>query len=521
LLTGSKSPHRLRAKYAGLARKIATPMLPILRHLYVRTGDLTRLPYGQVVGFYRPMVTELTKSLEDILQLSKMSPEAVAAGLKVALPRIAVFKRLFSLVGADVDDIERAADRLLHLSADHAYKLRRAIETQRAKFMYRGVSMPIPSFMQVIRPAILNLPQPENFAIVVDFSTVGAIGPFLKAVLTGLANDEVWGNVVKSQLEGLFGEVTITPKGVRIRDRNTRRMRALRFTELEQIAPTIIAKYLSKRMDGLFFHAVQDIFFIEPTSVSRWFPARPMGRKSLGGQGLAQMLMSGHAVFLPTTISKGKKGFAGAFMGFDTQRAPYWHVVQYGFHGMIEPTTSPFLTLRDPDPEWWSRVQWLFGARTRPDILKENYVTISKTSGTRYHPFTITQRGRVVHKRGKHSTPVEFGKVRIPVMMPSGYPRFTMRLHSSAEIRKVRERARKVLTYEVTIRPHPIRKKRVRGQRASLFIERILAKIAERQKLLQPDLFNAATAFVTLAEKEWNRVASTFAAAGFKLGGKL
>jgi hypothetical protein len=77
------------------------------------------------------------------------------------------------------------------------------------------------------------------------------------------------------------------------------------------------------------------------------------------------------------------------------------------------------------------------------------------------------------------------------------------------------------LTYEVTIRPHPIRKKRVRGQRASLFIERILAKIAERQKLLQPDLFNAATAFVTLAEKEWNRVASTFATAGFKLGGKL
>jgi hypothetical protein len=34
-------------------------------------------------------------------------------------------------------------------------------------------------------------------------------------------------------------------------------------------------------------------------------------------------------------------------------------------------------------------------------------------------------------------------------------------------------------------------------------------------------MFNAATAFITLAEKEWNRVASTFAASGYKLGGKL
>jgi hypothetical protein len=97
----------------------------------------------------------------------------------------------------------------------------------------------------------------------------------------------------------------------------------------------------------LFKKAVNDIFFVEPTSVSRWFPARPMGRKSLGGQGLAQMLMTGHAVFMPIM---GKKGFAGAFIGFDTQKAPYWHVVQYGFHGTIEPTTSPFLTLKDPDP---------------------------------------------------------------------------------------------------------------------------------------------------------------------------
>jgi hypothetical protein len=505
--------------YANTFRKIATPMLPILRQFYIRASDIGRLPPGHVVGFFRPMVTELTeRKLDQILELLRISPEALAQDLRASLPRIEAFRRLFSLVGADVDDIERAAERIIHLAADHAYKLRRAIETERSRFMYRGARFRIPTFLQIIRPVALSLPDPESFSIVVDFSTVGAVGPFLKAVLAGLANDETYGRAVRAQLEGLFGEVEISAKGVRIRDRNTKRMRSLRFEELERVAHQIIAKYLSRRLEMLFKKAVNDIFFVEPTSVSRWFPARPMGRKSLGGQGLAQMLMTGHAVFMPIM---GKKGFAGAFTGFDTQKAPYWHVVQYGFHGTIEPTTSPFLTLKDPDPEWWSKVQWLFGARSRPDILGEQHISISKTGGTRYHPFSITKQGRVVHRRGRRTTRVEFGKVRIPVMMPSGYPRFTMRLHHTAEIRKIRERRRKVLTYQITIRPHSIRKKSVRGQRASLYIERILAKIAERQKLLEPDMFNAATAFITLAEKEWTRVSSTFAASGYKLGGKL
>jgi hypothetical protein len=85
---------------------------------------------------------------------------------------------LFSLVGADVDDIERAAERIMHLAADHAYKLRRAIETERSKFMYRGARFRIPTFLQMVRPVALSLPDPESFSIVVDFSTVGAVGPF-------------------------------------------------------------------------------------------------------------------------------------------------------------------------------------------------------------------------------------------------------------------------------------------------------------------------------------------------------
>jgi len=490
-------------------------MLPILRHFYARTGDFGRLPPGQTIGYYRPMITQLTRgSLEEILELREISPETITSALRASLPRIEAFRRLFSLVGADVDDIQRAADRLIHLAADHAYKLRRAIETQRARFAYRGMEFKLPTFMKLIQPAALSLPDPPNFSIVVDFSTAGPVGTFLKSVFAGLANDRTYGQAVLNQLKGLFGEtIEISAKGV-IRRRSERgRMRALRFDELERAAARILPQYVSRKLAMLFKQAVRDIFFIEPTSVSRYFPARPMARKSLNSdKGLAQMLYTVQVVFQPVT---GRKGFAGAFTGFDTQKAPYWHVVQYGFHGSIEPTTSPFLTLKDPDPEWWSKVQWLFGARTRPDILKERFITTSRTGGTKYHPyFTVTKQGRLRYRR----KPVEFGSVRIPVMMPSGFPRFTMKLHSSAEITKIREK-RRILTYQITITPQPIRKRRVRGQRASLFIERILAKISERQKLLEPEVFNAATAFITLAEREWNRVASVFAASGYKLGG--
>jgi predicted ATP-grasp superfamily ATP-dependent carboligase len=135
-------------------------MLPILRQFYLRAGDIGRLPPGHVVGFFRPMVTELTeRKLDQILELLRISPEALAQDLRASLPRIEAFKRLFSLVGADIDDIERAAERIMHLAADHAYKLRRAIETERSKFMYRGARFRIPTFLQMIRPVALEPPR--------------------------------------------------------------------------------------------------------------------------------------------------------------------------------------------------------------------------------------------------------------------------------------------------------------------------------------------------------------------------
>jgi len=508
--------HKVRTRYASNFRKIATPMLPILRHFYMGTSVSALMTEGRVVGFFRPMVTEITGKLEEILSVREISRETIGSALRASLPRIEAFRRLFSLAGADVDDIERAAERLVHLAADHAYKLRRALETQRAKYAYRGMEFKLPTFMKLVQPTAVSLPDPTSFSIIVDFSTAGAVGPFLKSLLGGLANDKRYGQAVMNQLSQIFGEqLELTAKGVIRRRGASGRMRALKFDELERAASQIIPRLFSRKLVDLFKEAVRDIFFIEPTSVSRWFPARPMARKSLNSDtGLAHMLYTVQVVFKPIT-GGSRKGYAGAFTGFDTQKAPYWHVVQYGYHGSIEPTTSPFLTLKDPDPEWWTKVQWLFGARTRPDILKERSITTSRTGGTSYHPhFSYTKQGRIRYKR----KPVEFGSVRIPVMMPSGYPRFTMKLHHSAEIMKIREK-RRVLTYRITITPQPIRKRRVKGQRASLFIERILAKIAERQKVLEPELFNAATAFVSLAEKEWNRVASVFAAGGYKLGG--
>jgi len=162
------------------------------------------------------MVTQLTsRSLEEILELREISPETIASTLRASLPRIEAFRRLFSLVSADVGDIERAADRLMHLAADHAYKLRRALETQRAKYAYRGMQFKLPTFMKLIQPTALSLPDPTSFSIIVDFSTAGAVGPFLRSLLGGLANDKTYGQAVMNELRSLFGErIEITAKGV-------------------------------------------------------------------------------------------------------------------------------------------------------------------------------------------------------------------------------------------------------------------------------------------------------------------
>jgi len=86
LYARSTGAHKVRTMYANAFRKIATPMLPILRQFYLRAGDIGRLPPGHVVGFFRPMVTELTeRKLDQILELLRISPEAIAQDLRASL----------------------------------------------------------------------------------------------------------------------------------------------------------------------------------------------------------------------------------------------------------------------------------------------------------------------------------------------------------------------------------------------------------------------------------------------------
>jgi hypothetical protein len=67
-----------------------------------------------------------------------------------------------------------------------------------------------------------------------------------------------------------------------------------------------------------------------------------------------------------------------------------------------------------------------------------------------------------------------------------------------------------------------IRKKEVKGQRASLFIERLVAMMAERQKILERSFFNAASAYVAVGEQVWNDIIWRFRQTHVpKLGGRL
>lgn len=504
---------KTRSVYRGQLRKVMTPMLPIFRQSVTSYGFPMVLPSEQIA-----VVREMLTEINNILNLTVVTGQSLKTS-RMMLPRLEVFRRQAAAIYANVENIDAAFENLKKLMADHAYKFRAAFEKAPAKYaVLKGgkrdysVEETISKFIQPVSRAI---GQPGSFSIVVDFSAAGGVKEFVAAFLAGFGKNKQ----ARSQIAQLLGDIgakyEITEKGIFQQTRAG--VRSAPLKAYEDAASKIISAIVLPEIKRLWVAVVHDFFLREPTSVSRWFPARPMARKGIGDRrnSLLGMLLTGVPVMTRHGEGKGG-GFAGAFVNFDTNRAPYWYVVQYGYHGRIRAKDGRGLTLKDPDPQWWSMVQWYFGARS------SGFKFYREKRGGPPSGVFLNPGGRQTQQ---YISQAKVATIKMPLLLPSGR-KFYMRTHPSLAlhggvepVHYTRGRKTKHVTYSLTVRPGTIIRQEVRGQRASMFIERILAMFAERQHLLQPAFFRAASAFLLVGEKEWSYLMKYFQMSQWRLGG--
>ena len=345
---------------------------------------------------------------------------------------------------------------------------------------------------------------PGDFAIVIDFTIGRSMAAFLAAILGAFEGRSMRAarTQILNQLKDAGFELIVGPKRARLRRRGV--TETTKRWELAETLAQSLSLHLGPMMQKVWREVVSDFFLREPSSVSRWFPQRPMARKGLRDQtrrtSLLGMLLTGKVEFQRVA----DHGFAGAFTRFEVQRAPYWPVVQYGFPGEITPRERKYLALQDP-PGWRS-VLWFFGAPVTAPKLSER--------GIRLH--TGLKRSFF------YSAAIEQTMVR--TTLPASGTRFWFRMKSkeatkplvpavSTEVAPVVSRkGKRVVTFalktQITYSATKVQGKKpvvfqrkVQGQRPSMFIERILARFAERQDALLQATFQAARAYVELGEE--------------------
>ena len=493
-------------------RKIISPMAPIFR--VSPLSDVDRLLSGrivgdEIVGVIKEIETEISRALE----LRTMRVQGLKQA-SISLPRVELLRRWSSLLYTETPDIKRTAERLGALMADHAYKLRRAFESSKSKMVFTPTEGVSPSDMKSKVAAYLgsiagSLPSINSVGFVIDFSAAGGIEAFLSSFFSALGgNDPTIAAQIRSILSELGSNFVITPKGIarmtktgpRVVSRGQIKQRVDRA--MNKIINKVLMPTVQRHMETLWKEVVEDFFLRMPTSVSRWFPGRPMSRKGLRDRtnSLLGMLLTGKVEFWPRIgVNLEEKGFVGAIANFDTNRAPYWYVVEYGYPGRIHAKEGRGLTLKDPDPSWWRKVQWWFGA----PVEKPRFTWSGETPvGVSLHPGGRKRRiGKSDIVKISQKT---LAKAKVPVLLPSGR-RFTMSVHRSVlyNPRGPVMYGRKVVTYSLTVTPTAIVRESVRGQRASLFVERLIAEMSKRQKILEPAFFNAAAVMLLAGEQEW------------------
>jgi hypothetical protein len=366
----------------------------------------------------------------------------------------------------------------------------------------------VPTFME----------EPNDFAIVIDFATGQSMAPFLAAVLGAFEgrSQRTARETILNQLSAAGFRLVVGPRRARL-ERIRGAPETMRRWELADALAKSLTRFLGPPLKKLWDQVVSDFFLREPTSVSRWFPLRPMARKGLHPgmrrTSLLGMLRTGQVEFGRVL----DRGFAGAFTKFQVQLAPYWPVVQYGYAGEIAPASKKYLALRDP-PGWRS-LTWFLGVPvTTPQISKR---------GITFHTGV-----RRIARRPKglpffYSAATEQAAMR--TTLPASGTRFWFRMKSKAatkpfvpvistEIFPVVSRKRKVVTYAIKTQitysamaeKPAVFQRRVQGQRASLFIERILAQFTKRQAVLSNFVFQAARAYVEFGEDLFDKFLAPF-----------
>lgn len=513
---------RIRIYYRNEIRKVFTPMLPLFRYGPITAGRFEIYRPSEQIGVIRDMLSEITS----VLDLGSLMVRDLER-MRMTLPRLESFRRLVSLMGAEVESIDLPLRKLKHLMADHAYKLRSAYERAPSKYAVISRKHPMTAGTLIgnfVQPALRLVQSPMSFGFAVDFSAAGNAADFIAAFFAGLGRNPHLQSQVSSIVSSLLGaNYEVTKDGI-FRRTKVGTLRRVSSKKLEQIAQAIVDQVILPEIKRVWRKVVTDFFLHEPTSVSRWFPNRPMARKGLGPtfrqQSLLGMMLTGQVALLRHSVGKG--GYVGHFYNFNTDIAPYWYVVEYGYHGWITSKSGRGLTLRDPDPSWWQKVQWHFGAKSEKFQLITERRGGQKV-GIHYHP-----GGRLRVEKGRQFiSQAKFKTVRLPLLMPTG-ERFSMIVHPSLlerggviPVHYTRGRRTKHVTYSLTIKPSPIIRERVRGQRASLFIERILGMFAEQQTLLEPAFFRAAAAYLYAGEREWQEIQRMFMSTYYRLGGSL
>lgn len=497
--------------------KIVSPMLPVVP-LRAASLPLGNKFYNEVVMVTKDILTSIGNA-----QFVTFVKSNELKRMKTMLPRVELFVAMSKAMEYEAEDINAAASRITSLAFNRMKNLRRLFEegtsAKLSKYVLYGRRMPAGTILtqhmfdvisalnrEVKSQTAARSMSPHSFGFVIDFSAAGGLGEFLGSFFMALGRNRQIRQEIRAELSRIkgIGKFKITAAGI-VKETKAG-VRSIPTRHLQSIADKVIERYIVPSLNELFYEVVEDFFLREPTSVSRWFPARPMSRKGLKDRkhSLLGMMLTGRAEIYPT---KSGRGFAGVFQRFDTNLAPYWYIVQYGYPRSIQPRTHKVLALRDPDPHFWHSVQWFFGAPANRQIK------VNKTS-TVYHPYPRRKyRGHYYYEAPKGM------KARFPVLLPSG-KKFSMAMWREEHVEYTPAVSEgKIRTYALTVAPPQTQyRKEVRGQRASLFIERIIAKMAQKQKILTQSFFRAATAYLYAAADEWKYISDLMSRSG-GLGG--
>jgi hypothetical protein len=487
-------------------RRAVAPILPI-------SGFALTIDKSAVL--YRRAIFQLQKELEQIGLDLIVEQEKVRENVKQMslllrnVPRLAALMRAESSAISVVDQISSVTRNLTDKVRSRQRSLRRTF--LREPRAYFGSI----EFAQMPGLAM----KPNEFVIVLDFTTGRSMAPFLGALFgafSGRGMSEAQ-RLIEQELSATGFRLIVGPKRSQLQG-----LRGVAATQSKAVLAArlagILREYLGPVFQAVWREVVEDFFLRQPTSVSRWFPQRPMARKGLHPEtrerSLMGMLLTGKAVFERVV----DRGFAGAFTGFRVELAPYWWVVEYGYAGEILPKSQKALALRDP-PGWRS-MTWFFGVPvTKPRISERSIIL---------HSGVVSRGGRSKGRPFFYSASAEQAMIRMT--LPSSGTRFWFETRSPSvkrpyipavltELTPVVSKKNKVVTYAIktqvtynaiTNRQPAVFRRKVRGQRPSLFIERLLAQFAARQDILSPAVMRAAKAYVEVGEELFTALLERF-----------